>query len=47
MLYEVLVEFMFNVTVDNISVMYVMAYTCAGRLKKLDLYSGSYAIHIS
>ena len=32
---------LFNVTINNISVIYVTAHRCAGGLKKLDLRSGS------
>ena len=36
-----LLLFVFNVTINDISVIYVTAHTCAGGLKKLDLRSGS------
>ena len=34
----------FHVTVDDTSVIYVLAYRCAGGLKKVQLRSGSRAI---
>ena len=36
-----------NVTINNISVIHVMAHRCAGDLKKLDLWSGTLVIDIS
>ena len=40
-------EWLFNVTINDISVIYVTAHRCAGGLKKeLDLRSGSHAIDI-
>ena len=42
------VNWLFNVTINDISVIYVTAHRCAGGLKKLDLRSGwSNAIDIS
>ena len=42
------VIWLFNVTINDISVIYVTTHRCAGGLKKkLDLRSGSYAIDIS
>ena len=42
------VNWLFNVTINDISVIYVTAHRCAGGLKKkLDLRSGSHAIDIS
>ena len=38
---------LFNVTFNDISVIYVTANRCAGGLKKLNLRSGSHAIDIS
>ena len=35
------VNWLFNVTINDISVIYVTAHRCAGGLKKLDLRSGS------
>ena len=35
---------LFNVTINDISVIYVTAHRCAGGLKKLDLRSGSHDI---
>ena len=35
------VNWLFNVTINDISVIYVTARRCAGGLKKLDLRSGS------
>ena len=44
----VVVYWLFNVTINDISVLYVTAHRCAGGLKKkLDLRSGSHAIDIS
>ena len=41
-------NWLFNVTINDISVIYVTAHRCAGGLKKkLDLRSGSHAIDIS
>ena len=40
-------KWLFNVTINDISVLYVTAHRCAGGLKKLDLRSGSHAIDIS
>ena len=40
-------NWLFNVTIKDISVIYVTAHRCAGGLKKLDLRSGSHAIDIS
>ena len=41
-------NWLFNVTINDISVIYVTAHICAGGLKKkLDLRSGSHAIDIS
>ena len=41
-------KWLFNVTINDISVIYVTAHRCAGGLKKkLDLRSGSHAIDIS
>ena len=41
-------NWLFNVSINDISVIYVTAHRCAGRLKKkLDLRSGSHAIDIS
>ena len=41
-------DWLFNVTINDISVIYVTAHRCAGGLKKkLDLRSGSHAIDIS
>ena len=43
-----LLNWLFNVTINDISVTYVTAHRCAGGLKKkLDLRSGSHAIDIS
>ena len=43
-----LLKWLFNVTINDISVIYVTAHRCAGGLKKkLDLRSGSHAIDIS
>ena len=36
-----LLNWLFNVTINDISVIYVTAHRCAGGLKKLDLRSGS------
>ena len=44
---EVKVNWLFNVTINDISVIYVTAHRCAGGMKKLDLRSGSRAIDIS
>ena len=42
------VNLLFNVTINDISVIYVTAHRCAGGLKKkLDLRSDSHAIDIS
>ena len=42
------VNLLFNVTINDISVIYVTTHRCAGGLKKeLDLRSGSHAIDIS
>ena len=38
---ELLLNWLFNVTINDISVIYVTAHRCAGGLKKLDLRSGS------
>ena len=44
---EVELNLLFNVTINDISVIYVTAHRCAGGLKKkLDLRSGSHAIDI-
>ena len=40
-------NWLFNVTINDISVIRVTAHKCAGGLKKLDLRSGSHAIDIS
>ena len=40
-------NWLFNVTINDISVKYVTAHRCAGRLKKFDLLSGSHAIDIT
>ena len=37
----VMVNWLVNVTINDISVIYVTAHRCAGELKKLDLRSGS------
>ena len=43
-----MLNWLFNVTINDISVIYVTAHRCAGGLKKkLDLRSGSHAIDIS
>ena len=43
-----LLDWLFNVTINDISVIYVTAHRCAGGpKKKLDLRSGSHAINIS
>ena len=43
-----LLNWLFNVTINDISVIYVTAHRCAGGLKKkFDLRSGSHAIDIS
>ena len=48
MMMMMMMNWLFNVTINDISVIYVTAHRCAGGLKKkLDLRSGSHAIDIS